>query len=301
MKKIYMQKIILLKGLPASGKTTWALQKCLEDSEFKRINKDDIRASMPVQKWSKDFESTVLHKERLLGIDFIQRGYNLIVDDTNFNSKHENFWKDIALKYNCDFEIMFFDTSVKECIQRDSKRSSPVGKSVIKRMFFQNRELFSNESIKDPRTYLVQDVGLIPAIICDLDGTLSLINDRSPYDYNSVGKDTVNEPIRKILENYSCLGYTIIYLSGRMEPKETEKDLTLEWLNFNDLTFHDDFKIFRRKNGDYRQDAIIKEELFDTHIKNVYHIDFVLDDRNQVVDMWRRKGLLCLQVYYGDF
>ena len=296
-----MQKIILLKGLPASGKTTWALQKCLEDPEFKRVNKDGIREKEVVHKWSKDFELSVLIKERTLGIDFIERGYNLIVDDTNFNPKHETFWKDIAEKYKCDFEIRFFDTSVKECIERDSKRKNPVGKSVIKRMFFQNRELFPNENKTDTRKYLFQDPGLIPAIICDLDGTLSLINNRSPYDYNSAGTDIVNEPIRNILSNYSCLGYTIIYLSGRMEPKETEKDLTLEWLTLNDLTFNDDFKIFRRKNGDYRQDSIIKEELFNEHIKNKYHIDFVLDDRNQVVDMWRKLGLLCLQVYYGDF
>jgi hypothetical protein len=42
--------------------------------------------------------------------------------------------------------------------------------------------------------------------------------------------------------------------------------------------------------------------LFDTNVRDKFHIDFVLDDRNQVVDMWRNDlGLMCLQVDWGDF
>ena len=296
-----MQKIILLKGLPASGKTSWALDMCIKDPEFKRVNKDDIRLALNTIGWSKDIELTILNEERIKGIKVVESGYSLIVDDTNFNPKHEAFWKDVAEKYKCEFEIKFFNTPVKECIERDSKRITPVGRSVIKRMFIQNRELFPHEGFIDRRQYLNQDRSLPRAIICDLDGTLSLMNDRSPYDYNSVGNDTVNKPIRKILENYHSLGYTIIYVSGRMTPKKDLTDHTIKWLKDNNLIFEEYFQLFRRKCGDYRTDSIVKEELFNEYIKDKYHIDFVLDDRNQVVDMWRKLGLLCLQVYYGDF
>ena len=46
----------------------------------------------------------------------------------------------------------------------------------------------------------------------------------------------------------------------------------------------------------------IKKEIVDEHIKGKYFVKFVLDDRDQVVDMWRKEmGYACLQVNYGDF
>jgi len=56
-----------------------------------------------------------------------------------------------------------------------------------------------------------------------------------------------------------------------------------------------------RKTGDSRKDSIVKREIFEEHIKGKYRIQFVLDDRNQVVEMWRQLGLTCLQVAEGDF
>jgi hypothetical protein len=56
-----------------------------------------------------------------------------------------------------------------------------------------------------------------------------------------------------------------------------------------------------RAESDFRKDSIVKKELFDNHIKNKYFIEYVLDDRNQVVDMWRDMGLKCLQVQEGNF
>jgi hypothetical protein len=57
-----------------------------------------------------------------------------------------------------------------------------------------------------------------------------------------------------------------------------------------------------RITSDNRKDSIIKKEIFAEHIQDKYYIEFVLDDRNQVVDMWRNElKLPCFQVYYGDF
>ena len=56
-----------------------------------------------------------------------------------------------------------------------------------------------------------------------------------------------------------------------------------------------------RKTGDNRKDCVVKREIFDAEIKDKYYIKFILDDRNQVVDMWRKMGLTCLQVADGDF
>lgn len=60
--------------------------------------------------------------------------------------------------------------------------------------------------------------------------------------------------------------------------------------------------LYIRKAKDFRKDAIIKRELYEAHIKGRYDVLMVLDDRDQVVKMWRQElGLPCLQVDYGNF
>jgi hypothetical protein len=73
----------------------------------------------------------------------------------------------------------------------------------------------------------------------------------------------------------------------------------MRWLTQHNITFD---LLELRKTDDGRMDAIVKKELFDMHIANKYFVEFVLDDRNQVVDLWRNElGLTCFQVNYGDF
>lgn len=133
------------------------------------------------------------------------------------------------------------------------------------------------------------------AIIVDIDGTLAKMNGRSPFDWSRVGEDKVNEPVRTVLMAMRKTHMVIIF-SGRDGVCRTE---TINWLNNNRIHYN---KIFMREEGNNEKDAIIKRRLFDTHIAGKYEIEFVLDDRNQVVDMWRKDlGLTCLQVDYGDF
>ena len=57
-----------------------------------------------------------------------------------------------------------------------------------------------------------------------------------------------------------------------------------------------------RETQDNRKDSIVKHEIYTTCIKDRWDVLFVLDDRNQVVDMWRNTlNLPCLQVAEGDF
>ena len=56
-----------------------------------------------------------------------------------------------------------------------------------------------------------------------------------------------------------------------------------------------------RKGGDKRIDSIVKKELYRKYIEPFYRVKLVLDDRNQVVDMWRDLGLPCWQVAPGNF
>ncbi len=133
------------------------------------------------------------------------------------------------------------------------------------------------------------------AIICDIDGTIAIKGDRSPYDWKRVGIDTVNMPVYDVLEAMRNDHKAILMLSGRDSICRPE---TENWLKEYSISYDG---LFMRSEGDNRKDLIIKKELYENNIKNKYDVLFVLDDRNQVVKMWREEGLTCFQVAEGDF
>ncbi len=142
----------------------------------------------------------------------------------------------------------------------------------------------------------VWDSNLPDAIICDIDGTLAHnVSGRSPYDWKRVGEDALDHIIQNILSIYCDANYEIILLSGRDEVCRPE---TEEWLKKHIIGY--DF-LYMRPKGNNEKDSIIKERIYREHIEGKYNVLFVLDDRKQVVDMWRSLGLKCLQVQPGDF
>ena len=88
--------------------------------------------------------------------------------------------------------------------------------------------------------------------------------------------------------------YKILLVSGRQTGRGGIA--TEQWLYNNHVPYQ---HLFMRQSGDHRQDNIVKQEILDRLPKN--QIDYILDDRNQVVSMWRSNGLTCLQVAEGDF
>ena len=134
------------------------------------------------------------------------------------------------------------------------------------------------------------------AIICDIDGTLADMGTRKPYDFEHVDRDTVKHAAAETVRVFHKTGYRIILFSGR---EDSSKAKTTAWLNRNEIPFHE---LHMRRSKDFRKDAIIKKELYEAHVKNKYEVLFVLDDRDQVVKMWREElNLPCFQVDYGNF
>ena len=133
------------------------------------------------------------------------------------------------------------------------------------------------------------------AIICDLDGTLALLGDRSPYDASRCLDDVLNEPIAHILKTYQAIGVHILVVSGREAKHRKPTD---QWLQQHGIVHA---ALHMRPTHDFRKDAVMKTEVFERHIRGKFDVLFVLEDRNQVVDMWRGLGLTCLQVAPGDF
>ena len=136
------QKIIFLKGLPASGKSTWSKQYCIDNPEFVRINKDELRIQIGSPTYSSTIENGIVGIQREMGNLILKTGKSLIVDDTNFAKKHEEYWRMVADMNSIDFEIKFFDVPCEECVKRDKLRENSVGPMVIRTM---NKNHIKNE------------------------------------------------------------------------------------------------------------------------------------------------------------
>ena len=281
-----MAKLLMLKGLPASGKSTYA-KTLVYLQGFVRVNKDDLRAMLHDGKHTKGNEKQVLRLRDAMVADCLHNGRNVVVDDTNLNPIHEQVLRGIAEQFKASFEVKFFDTPPSLCIERDLQRPVSVGSKVIMQMYNQ----YLRKTAKAP----VWDGNLQDAILCDIDGTLAHMGSRSPYDWKKVGEDTRDVAVADILAHYNGELH-IVLLSGRDSVCRQE---TIDWLNRYAIPYD---MLLMRAEGDNRKDNIVKRELYEQHIAGKFNVFFVLDDRQQVVDMWRNElGLKCLQVAEGNF
>ena len=130
-------------------------------------------------------------------------------------------------------------------------------------------------------------------IICDLDGTLAIMN-RDPFDYPRVGEDKLNYNVWNTVLGLRERGFKVIIMTGRDESCRPQ---TRAWLAEHGIEYEE---LFMRGLDDMRGDDTMKEEFYNS-IKDKYKVMFVLEDRNKVVEMWRRIGIQCFQVQLGDF
>lgn len=285
-------KIIMLKGLPASGKSTWAREQA-ESGNYFVISKDEIRKMFGGYKAKREKEVIrVRNKLVELGIEMKR---NVIVDDTNLNPKHEVCLKQIAKKIGAKFEIndSFMAIPPEECIKRDLHRGEKaVGASVIWEMYY--KWVAPNPIVK-----LKKEFDKPRCVLIDIDGTLAHnLSGRDIYDLSRVHEDTVDPFVGLIADALYNYGVEqtgdpyprIIILSGRTDDS---REATEQWLG-NNMIPYDEF--YMRKTGDRRPDDIVKEEIYHEHIEPRYSVLGVIDDRPRVARMWRRLGLRVAQV-----
>jgi predicted kinase len=307
------QTIIITRGLPASGKSTWANEIVASNKNWKRINKDDLRAMVHAGVWSRETEHDIIIARNSLIRAFLSSGHNVIVDDTNIEDKHiKDIFHIVAAEFPAvHIEVKDFLVPVDECVFRDGVRTKPVTEKVIRSMAERfnttPRGLESWKSLYDYKygiDFHVWDNELPFCIIVDIDGTIAEKGNRSPFDWKSVGKDTPKYDVINIITNLMN-GYpipflpTLIFMSGRDEECRTE---TEDWLSAHMPDSYDGSRLLMRSKGDMRKDYIVKRELYENNIRGHYNVRAVFDDRNQVVNMWRKQlGLTVFQVAEGNF
>lgn len=295
-----MSKIIILQGVPASGKSTYAKELHEKNKNCVIINRDSIRESRGTY-WLPEQEDYISDIEEFEVRSAIKHGLTPIIDATNLNPSTIQKWENLAKELSCNIEIKPFKIDFKTALERDQQRPRPVGEKVLKSFFYkyfpkEMEEYFTDPRLKQNNFQQEIDINKENCIIVDIDGTLCCHAGRSPYDWSRVGEDVPNKMLIKLIRVLSS-AYKIIVVSGR-EGTEECITKTRKWL---DEYLSIPYALYMRKEKDMRHDEVIKKEIYERQIKPKYNVIAVFDDRDRVCDFWRSEGLLCNQVYYGDF
>lgn len=281
------QKLLILRGLPASGKSTTA-KELLKSKSWKRVNRDLLREMLHNNEFTGKNESVTIAIEKTIAMELLKAGYNVVVDDCNISAHHAEIWMAVAVSQGVEFESQHIDTIWQECIERDKGRDKAVGAQVIKQMALQYGLLYRSEISKG-------------IVVCDIDGTIANIEHRlhhakkEPKDWKSffseMDKDTVREDVKAEIKKCEEEGYDIVFVSARPEDyrEQTEKWL-LDNMGYN-------FVLMRQK-GDKRDDTIVKQEIYDKYLKH-HNVVRVYDDRPKVIRMWMSNGLQVIDCGMG--
>ena len=278
-----MSKLLLLQGLPASGKSTTCKDLLSVYSNAIRINRDLLREMLHCNVWSGTKEDTTRDVAKMVAQYLLERGRMVIIDDTNLAPQVVANWRLLAEESGSSFTIITMETPLEVCLERDKHRENAVGSQVIYGMAMQYG------------LYTPPAAGIV---ICDLDGTLANIDHRlhfvadQPKDwagfFGAISEDSLNTDVANNVSACIGDGTHLFYVSGRSEQCRA---VTEQWLFRHYMDQHQ--ALFMRRDGDHRPDTVVKQEILDRCFPQPLRsqIQMVFDDRPSVIRMWREAGL----------
>jgi predicted kinase len=305
-----MAKLIVTRGLPASGKTTRAKKWVATSPKTRvRINRDDLRGMIHDGVWlGHETEDEIIAARNTLISVWLQRGRDVVCDDTNLPSKTVRDLRRLALAAGAEFEAWdLTNMPVDVCVERDKAREATVGEDVIRGLYARYiagkpypLPIAPEPDAAPAREPYVPPQGAPAAILCDLDGTIAHMHGRSPYPgpdgEDRCGEDTPDGHVIAAVEAMWSAGHEVVFMSGRTEACRAQ---TEAWLERHISVPY--VALYMREVGDQRKDSEVKLDLFDQHVRRAWDVIAVFDDRQQVVDAWRSLGLTVLQCAPGNF
>jgi predicted kinase len=137
-------KVLILIGIPGSGKSTWSTNFIKENFGWVRINRDDFRFMLKgvpvcdhkVERLINDLQYNAL-------LSSLDAGFNVIIDNTNLKESYINgFLKIVGDKADIEFKI--FDITLDEALERNLTREKKVDVEIVTKMYSQYRNLVKN-------------------------------------------------------------------------------------------------------------------------------------------------------------
>lgn len=303
-----IKKIILTRGIPGSGKSTWAKAWVTEDPEHRiRLNWDDMRNMMGPY-WVPSREP--INKHMLwAGLNmaaYCTRPYDIVIDNMNLNSKDWKQYEDWINNYNQSLnseetntqyvlEFKDFFIPLEECIRRDAMRPNPIGEKTIKDIWRRYKHFIQTTEVENVVNNLRQSTGKVPCIVVDMDSTMCFNTTKRPWygDGAAEGmlKDVPNPGVVAVVKELQRK-FPIIVVTGR---DTTQATVTKQWLAKQGII---PTEFYFRTEGDYRKGVEVKNELIN-QVLNKYDIVAIFEDCEPIVKMFRDMGLTVLQPNKG--
>lgn len=324
-----IQKLEILVGLPASGKSTYALG--LQETElYKRVNWDSFRwydefGNPKEYKFSKQNEEETRKRALEFAENAVRAGYNLVVDNTNLRASDVKYWESFALQFGLESSVVRIDTPLEECLRRNKLRTGwqRVPRAVIEWMALTNPYPDGMNRVAFPVDK--------ETVIVDVDGTLADSSVRQKYinsvcvccaghgrisgsmeiDYtcpycNGTGKqkkdwarffrEVGNDKPNRVVAQWvrSLQGkYHVVIVSGR--PVDQCGHATEDWLDKYEIPYD---HLYMRPGGNNEDDTVVKQRILDA-LKSYVKIAFAIDDRPRVLRMWEQNGIKTYDVGEG--
>ncbi len=299
--------ILILRGMQASGKSTFAREFQAEHPDYKIVSLDSFRKMFGVYTLANDSTLVVEAYMRTIEICF-ENNHNLILDNMHLNEGYLRNFKDrlheLADRYKREIiiEERWFKVSLREAILRDSMREFSLGEKVLTKTYYKyiapkEQLALAKRNVEATEAYNWK--ALPEALIVDIDGTLSF-NDTG-RSYYTIGPELLNDaPNTRLFAILKVLSskYNLLVVSGR---DAAARDVTQQWLErfFGDIKF----SLYMRPEGDSRPDTEVKAEIYHEFIEPHYKVAGVIDDRKKVLRMWQDLGLYTFDVSqdaYGE-
>ena len=110
-----MKKVLILQGLPASGKSTFAKELLSrEKGRWVRVNKDLLREMCHASHWSKANEKFIVKLRNQIILNALEEGKHVIVDDTNFSNHIKQITELVKGKAQVQVDDSFLKSPVEE-------------------------------------------------------------------------------------------------------------------------------------------------------------------------------------------
>ena len=301
------QELLLTRGLPASGKSTFAQEWLAADPIGRtRVTRDDIRFELFNEQYpTADKNGTVKEKEdRVTQVEHsrieqaLAQGKSVVVDNTNLNPRVFKTYSDLAAKSNAALTHKDFPISIEETIRRNNARERVVPEAVIRRMaadYMGPQGQFHLFPGTVPIRQFVKPAEKRHAIIYDLDGTLVDVRGirhlvRGKYrnfDAFHCGSYFCppNEQVRDMALDSNHNGYSNIIVTARTE---TYREVSQAWLDEQGIPFEN---MYMRADGDFRKDYDVKREIL-AQILEDYDVVACTDDNPAVALVWGERGIL---------
>lgn len=304
------QEFIIARGIPGSGKSTWAAQWVAEDPENRvRVNRDDIRMEL-FNQWividpntgypSKKHEEMVTNVEQKRVLQALREGKSVCSDNTNLPHKTCAQWVMLAKLRNIPVSTREFHVSKEEAIRRDAARDRTVGPKVIGMMYSRlgpNGEFHHVDGTYTPRPFMKPD-SRSHGVIYDMDGTLTRVesirhfvqpDERGRRNFDMFHRSSLfcppNQEVLEMAHDTTKNNLKNVIVTAR---QERYREVTELWLNKHGVEFDN---LYMRPNSDMRRDDLVKADILKEILKD-YDIVHAVDDRPEVIKVWESAGIL---------